>query len=139
MSSGCQAPASGAGVAGGVHDVVAGSQSYDPAGSQTISASTHHMAVDYSCYEGMQITGRVERVFSRGRQIVANGAYTGSAGHGRFVARQLCQAAATDSGERFSTRNLMLSVLNADGGLAAQAGCIEHLVDRDSVGRTAQV
>jgi dihydropyrimidinase len=64
---------------------------YDPDATQTISAASHHMAVDYSCYEGMQITGRVERVFSRGRQIIVNGAYTGSAGHGRFVARQLCQ------------------------------------------------
>jgi dihydropyrimidinase len=64
---------------------------YDPNATQTISAATHHMAVDYSCYEGMQITGRVERVFSRGRQIIVNRAYTGSAGHGRFVARQLCQ------------------------------------------------
>ena len=41
---------------------------YDPAAEQTISAATHHMAVDYSCYEGMQIKGRVDTVFSRGRQ-----------------------------------------------------------------------
>ena len=64
---------------------------YDPTATQVLSASTHHMAVDYSCYEGMEITGRVERVFSRGRQVIAGGEYTGAAGHGRFVARQLCQ------------------------------------------------
>jgi len=64
---------------------------YDPTASQTISASTHHMAVDYSCYEGKPITGRVDTVLSRGRQIIETGSYTGSAGHGRFVPRQLCQ------------------------------------------------
>jgi dihydropyrimidinase len=64
---------------------------YDPSATQVISASTHHMAVDYSCYEGMQITGRVERVYSRGRAVIEGGAYLGSAGHGRFVPRALCQ------------------------------------------------
>ena len=34
---------------------------------RSISAATHHMAVDYSCYEGMAITGRVDTVLSRGR------------------------------------------------------------------------
>jgi dihydropyrimidinase len=64
---------------------------YNPDARQTLSAATHHMAVDYSCYEGMAITGQVERVLSRGRQIVADGAYAGEAGHGQFVSRQLCQ------------------------------------------------
>ncbi|HEV8063795.1 MAG TPA: dihydropyrimidinase, partial [Acidimicrobiales bacterium] len=64
---------------------------YDPRATQTISATTHHMAVDYSCYEGMSITGKVERVFSRGRQIIADGAYRGSPGDGQFVKRALCQ------------------------------------------------
>jgi dihydropyrimidinase len=64
---------------------------YDPLAVQTISAATHHMAVDYSCYEGMPITGRVETVLSRGRQVIADGAYTGEAGHGRFVPRRLSQ------------------------------------------------
>ena len=64
---------------------------YDPLASQTISASTHHMAVDYSCYEGKMITGRVDAVFSRGRQIIEAGSYTGEPGHGQFVPRQLCQ------------------------------------------------
>jgi len=64
---------------------------YDPAATQRLSASTHHMAVDYSCYEGMDITGRVDTVLSRGRQIIAGGTYSGAPGHGRFIARQLCQ------------------------------------------------
>jgi dihydropyrimidinase len=49
------------------------------------------MAVDYSCYEGKMITGRVDAVFSRGRQIIEAGSYTGEPGHGQFVPRQLCQ------------------------------------------------
>jgi dihydropyrimidinase len=65
---------------------------YDPAAEQTISAATHHMAVDYSCYEGKRIKGRVDMVFSRGRRIIADGAYTGEAGHGQFVPRGLSQA-----------------------------------------------
>jgi dihydropyrimidinase len=65
---------------------------YDPGAEQTISAATHHMAVDYSCYEGMVINGRVDTVFSRGRKIIGDGAYTGEKGHGRFVPRQLSQA-----------------------------------------------
>ena len=64
---------------------------FDPAGEHTISAATHHMAVDYSCYEGMQVVGRVETVFSRGREVIGAGGYIGEAGHGRFVTRQLSQ------------------------------------------------
>ncbi|MEU6643341.1 dihydropyrimidinase [Saccharomonospora sp. NPDC046836] len=64
---------------------------YDPAAEQTISARTHHMAVDYSAYEGMRITGTVTTVLSRGRIIVDGGEYHGSAGHGRFLTRDLCQ------------------------------------------------
>jgi dihydropyrimidinase len=64
---------------------------YDPTAEQTISAATHHMAVDYSCYEGLQITGQVDTVLSRGRKIIGGGSYTGEAGHGQFVPRQLSQ------------------------------------------------
>jgi len=60
---------------------------YDPASRQTISASTHHMNVDYSVYEGLEITGRVETVLSRGQVIVDNGVFAGRKGHGRFLER----------------------------------------------------
>jgi dihydropyrimidinase len=49
------------------------------------------MNVDYSAYEGMQITGKVETTLSRGRVVVDAGEYQGSAGHGRFLERELCQ------------------------------------------------
>jgi dihydropyrimidinase len=64
---------------------------YDPRARQTLSAATHHMAVDYSAYEGMSITGKVDTVLSRGQVVIAGGAFHGRAGHGQFVARDLCQ------------------------------------------------
>jgi dihydropyrimidinase len=63
---------------------------YDPAATQVHSASTHHMAVDYSCYEGKEITGKVEKVLSRGRLVIDGDSYTGAAGHGQFLRRDTC-------------------------------------------------
>ena len=55
---------------------------YDPHAEQTISAETHHMNVDYSAYEGKQITGQVETVLSRGELVIDRREFTGRAGHG---------------------------------------------------------
>jgi dihydropyrimidinase len=60
---------------------------YDPGARQRISASTHHMNVDYSVYEGMAITGRVETVLSRGEVVVDGGRFVGAQSHGRFLRR----------------------------------------------------
>ena len=60
---------------------------YDPAAKQTISAATHHMSVDYSAYEGKEVTGRVDTVLSRGQFVIDAGQYVGSAGHGKFHIR----------------------------------------------------
>ncbi|WP_199435084.1 dihydropyrimidinase [Qaidamihabitans albus] len=64
---------------------------YDPNAEQTISAASHHMNVDYSAYEGMRLTGRVDTVLSRGRVLIEGGEYHGTAGHGRFLSRDRCQ------------------------------------------------
>ncbi|MET9349263.1 dihydropyrimidinase [Streptomyces termitum] len=64
---------------------------YDPHATQTLSAETHHMNVDYSAYEGKTITGQVETVLSRGEVVIDQRKYTGHAGHGVFVPRGLCQ------------------------------------------------
>jgi dihydropyrimidinase len=64
---------------------------YDPNATQTLSASTHHMNVDYSCYEGKTVTGKAETVLSRGRVIVDKGEYLGAPGHGQFLRRDTCQ------------------------------------------------
>ncbi|MGM1061498.1 dihydropyrimidinase [Saccharothrix sp. Mg75] len=64
---------------------------YDPTARQVISAGTHHMNVDYSAYEGMEITGKVETVLSRGRVVVDGSGFRGSTSHGRFLSRELNQ------------------------------------------------
>jgi dihydropyrimidinase len=64
---------------------------YDPALTHTISASTHHMNVDYSCYEGREVTGGSVAVLSRGKTIIENGAYLGTKGDGRFLKRERSQ------------------------------------------------
>ncbi|MGK4585002.1 dihydropyrimidinase [Kitasatospora sp. HPMI-4] len=64
---------------------------YDPAARQTISAETHHMNVDYSAYEGKEITGKVRTVLSRGTVVIDGDAYLGRAGHGRYQPRATCQ------------------------------------------------
>jgi len=64
---------------------------YDPAARQTLSAATHHMNVDYSAYEGMQITGKVDVTISRGRVVVADGEFKGAKGQGSFLSRGLNQ------------------------------------------------
>ncbi|OPF78517.1 dihydropyrimidinase [Streptomyces antioxidans] len=64
---------------------------YDPLARQTLSAETHHMNVDYSAYEGKQITGQVETVLSRGVPVINRREYTGRAGHGQFLTRDTCQ------------------------------------------------
>ena len=60
---------------------------YDPAAKHTISAKTHHMDVDYSCYEGREVTGAATHVLSHGRVVVENGKYVGKKGDGKFVKR----------------------------------------------------
>ena len=60
---------------------------YDPHAEQTVSATTHHMNVDYSAYEGMEITGKVVTTLCRGRPVVDDGAYVGAPGHGTFQHR----------------------------------------------------
>jgi dihydropyrimidinase len=63
---------------------------FDPEQEQTISASSHHMNVDYSAYEGKKIRGVVETVLSRGNVVIDNGKFAGKAGDGRFLKRGTC-------------------------------------------------
>jgi dihydropyrimidinase len=66
---------------------------YDPKRSHVLSASTHHMDVDYSCYEGLTVQGGSDVVMSRGSIVVRNGEFTGHAGHGQYVRRALADYA----------------------------------------------
>ena len=63
----------------------------DPTTTSSISAQTHHMNVDYSCFEGMELTGAIETVISRGTTLVAGGEFLGSSSHGRYLRRGLNQ------------------------------------------------
>ena len=87
----CTAPARMFGMAGRKGVVAPGADAdvvvYDPSRRHTISAGTHHMDVDYSCYEGRTIQGGSDIVFSRGEVVVENGEFKGRAGHGRFLKR----------------------------------------------------
>ena len=60
---------------------------YDPTSSHTISADTHHMHLDYSVFEGVQIGGAIDTVLLRGTVIVEGGAFVGAVGDGRYLAR----------------------------------------------------
>jgi dihydropyrimidinase len=80
-------PRKGVITAGADADIVV----YDPAATQTLSAATHHMNVDYSAYEGWELTGRVDTVLSRGSVVVSGGEFHGREGHGKFLARELSQ------------------------------------------------
>jgi dihydropyrimidinase len=61
---------------------------YDPTRRHTLSAATHHMDVDYSCYEGREVVGGADVVLSRGKVIVDGEAWLGQAGDGRFLKRE---------------------------------------------------
>jgi dihydropyrimidinase len=60
---------------------------YDPAGHTRLGADTHHMNMDYSAYEGVEIAGKVDTVLSRGSVVIAGGEFRGRRGHGRFLHR----------------------------------------------------
>jgi len=62
---------------------------YDPQGAHTLSAQSHHMDVDYSVYEGLDVAGKATTVLSRGAVVVENDQYVGTPGAGCFLTRGL--------------------------------------------------
>jgi dihydroorotase (multifunctional complex type) len=62
---------------------------FDAKRKHTISAKTHHMRVDYSMFEGIQVTGMPDVVLSRGRVVVEADRFMGRAGAGEFLKRAL--------------------------------------------------
>ena len=61
--------------------------SYALSGKRTISAETHHMNVDYSCYEGRRVKGLPQIVLQRGNVLVDNGEFHAKEGQGSFLPR----------------------------------------------------
>ena len=64
---------------------------FDPDGTTTMSAETHHMDVDYSAYEGWEVAGKIETVLSKGKVIISDDAYHGAPGDGEYLHRGLSQ------------------------------------------------
>ncbi|HJU52770.1 MAG TPA: dihydropyrimidinase [Acidimicrobiia bacterium] len=64
---------------------------FDPNKRHQLSAATHHMRTDYSCYEGMEVSGGVDTVLSRGRVIISGDQYRGRKGDGQYLVRELNQ------------------------------------------------
>ena len=60
---------------------------FDPRRKHTISAKTHHMRVDYSMFEGIEVTGMPQTVLSRGQVVVDDNKFVGRAGVGDFLKR----------------------------------------------------
>jgi dihydropyrimidinase len=60
---------------------------FDPKSTSTISAKTHHMATDYSAFEGREVSGKIRDVTVRGRFVVRSGALVEGEGGGRYLAR----------------------------------------------------
>ena len=59
----------------------------DPNEKHILSAATHHMNVDYSGYEGWEVTGKVKTVLLRGKVAIENNECKVSKGYGKFIKR----------------------------------------------------
>jgi dihydropyrimidinase len=60
---------------------------FDPNKKHVLSAQTHHMNVNYSGYEGWEVTGKVKTVLLRGRVAIDNNECTVEKGYGKFIKR----------------------------------------------------
>jgi dihydropyrimidinase len=61
---------------------------FDPTEKHTITASSHHMNVDYSAYEGWEVTGKVKTVLLRGKVAIDDNVCKLEKGYGQFIKRQ---------------------------------------------------
>ncbi|MBO8177738.1 MAG: dihydropyrimidinase [Bacillus sp. (in: Bacteria)] len=60
---------------------------FDPNVERTISAATHHMAVDYNAFEGLKVTGEPVSVLCRGDFVVRDKQFVGKLGYGKYLKR----------------------------------------------------
>ncbi|WP_028300252.1 dihydropyrimidinase [Oceanospirillum beijerinckii] len=60
---------------------------WDPEGTRTISAKTHHQNVDFNIFEGRTVKGIPSHTISRGKVVWANGELKAVQGAGRYVDR----------------------------------------------------
>jgi len=76
-------PRKGAIVAGADADLVV----WDPKATRTISAKTHHQNVDFSIFEGMEVTGVPSHTIANGKIVYAKGELRAVKGAGRYIKR----------------------------------------------------
>ncbi|HAG68796.1 MAG TPA: dihydropyrimidinase [Lachnospiraceae bacterium] len=60
---------------------------FDPGKSTVLTRDKLHGNADYTCYEGLKVSGFIDTVLRRGRVIVKNGEFLGKKGEGRFLKR----------------------------------------------------
>ncbi|MET3575513.1 dihydropyrimidinase [Bhargavaea ullalensis] len=65
---------------------------FDPNVERTISASTHHMNVDYNAFEGMEVRGEPVSVMVRGEWVIKDRKFVGNPGSGKYLRRKLANA-----------------------------------------------
>jgi dihydropyrimidinase len=60
---------------------------FDPTERWTVRAAEHHSRADYSLFEGLEVAGRVKKVFMRGQCIVDGPQWLGREGMGQYLHR----------------------------------------------------
>lgn len=60
---------------------------FDPNEKHILSSKTHHMNVDYSGYEGWELTGKVKTVLLRGKIAIDDNVCLLNKGYGKFIRR----------------------------------------------------
>jgi dihydropyrimidinase len=62
---------------------------FDPGARWVMGQETLHMATEYSAYEGIEITGKIVQVYSRGELIIDGDRCLAEGGRGRYLHRKL--------------------------------------------------
>ena len=66
----------------------------DPDRKHVLTHADMHGAVDYTCYEGLELQGTIDMVLSHGQVVVKDNQFVGKKGDGRYLKRGksvLCQ------------------------------------------------
>jgi len=62
---------------------------FDPKETWTMGRESLHMAADWSAYEGIEVRGKIKKVYSRGELIIDGDRCLARKGRGRYIARRL--------------------------------------------------